>query len=277
MLFRSAVDRAVFVLGAALAITGARLPSWAVGGIFAAAEAVLLPCLVMAVRPKWIRSARAHWMRTHLAFGGRGVVNGVLLEAHFRIDTLLLAVFVDDRAIGAYAFAMLFAEAVYQVPVVIRTVAYPTLVRLAAAGAKAPLARAVRRVSLAGGVMGAAAAAAVLIGYPLLAAWFAPAFLDEGVRVLKPLLLGMTAYAFFVPFDQLLLQSGLPGRQSLLTTLYVLVNVTLNLLLIPRLGLRGAAIATAIALASAGVMLLAASWRWLGFRHGVLFYSEGTA
>jgi O-antigen/teichoic acid export membrane protein len=162
------------------------------------------------------------------------------------------------------------------VPAVIRTVAYPSLVRLAAAGAKTPLARAVRRVSLAGGLAGAAASCIVLIGYPWLAAWFAPAFLDEGVRVLQPLLLGMTAYAFFVPFDQLLLQSGLPGRQSLLMTLYVLVNVTLNLLLIPRMGLRGAAIATAIALVTAGVMLLVASWRWLGFRHGVLFYSERT-
>ena len=31
----------------------------------------------------------------------------------------------------------------------------------------------------------------------------------------------MTLYGFVVPFDQLLLQSGLPGRQSLLMAAYV--------------------------------------------------------
>jgi O-antigen/teichoic acid export membrane protein len=74
----------------------------------------------------------------------------------------------------------------------------------------------------------------------------------------------------------LLLQSGLPGRQSVLMSLYVAVNVVLNIALIPLYGLMGAAAATATALAAAGVMLLAASWIWLGYPRSVLLYRETT-
>jgi Na+-driven multidrug efflux pump len=95
--------------------------------------------------------------------------------------------------------------------------------------------------------------------------------------VLQVLLLGMVVYAFFVPFDQLLLQSGFPGRQSALMALYVATNVGLNLLLIPPLGLLGAAIATAVALGLAGLLLLGASWLWLGYRRSVLLYRTTAA
>jgi O-antigen/teichoic acid export membrane protein len=87
----------------------------------------------------------------------------------------------------------------------------------------------------------------------------------------------MTAYAFFVPFDQLLLQSGLPGRQSVLMTLYVAANVILNLALIPRFGLVGAAAATAASLLVAAALLLLASWVWLGYRGGVLLHRAPAA
>lgn len=270
--------RAAFVLTAAVTIVLTAMPIFALGAIFTAAELALLPCLLTAVRPKLGASAIAwrEWSRRHFAFGGRGLVNGILLEAHLRVDVLTLSYFVPDRAVGIYAFAMLFAEAIYQVPVVIRTVAYPTLVQLASRGDRDGLARTTRRLSLAGGLTCALAAAAVAMSYPLVAARFDPAFL-QGVPVLQVLLIGMTVYAFFVPFDQLLLQSGLPGRQSVMMALYVGINVILNILLIPQYGLMGAAAATAMALVAAGAMLLAASWIWLGYRGSVLLYRAPAA
>ena len=269
--------RAALVLVSALAIVMSAAPVYAVGAIFTAAELVLLPCLLFAVRPAaQVAASVREWGGRHLAFGGRGLVNGVLLETHLRVDVIALGYFVSDRAVGIYAFAMLFAEAVYQVPVVIRTVAYPTLVQLAARADRAGLAHAARRLSLAGGGTCAAAAAAVAIGYPLVAPMFDPQYL-EGVTALRLLLAGMTAYAFVIPFDQLLLQSGLPGRQSLMMALYVGINVVLNIVLIPIYGLAGAAGATAISLVAAGLLLLAASWVWLGYRGTVLLYKAPAA
>jgi O-antigen/teichoic acid export membrane protein len=268
--------RAAFVLAAVLVLVRPDRPAWIVGGIFTAAELALLPCLLGAVRPSLRRARRIPhgivWWQRHLAFGGRGAVNGVLLEAHLRVDVMTLSYFVSDRSVGIYAFAMLFAEGLYQVPVVIRTVAYPRLVRLATRGDRDGLARASRRLSLAGGGAAAAGAVSIAVAYPYLAALFDPEFVRTGFPVLLILLGGMALYAFVVPFDQILLQSGLPGRQSVLMAAYVAANLALNVALIPRFGLLGAAAATAIALVCAAALLLAASWLWLGYRGGVLLH-----
>jgi O-antigen/teichoic acid export membrane protein len=271
--------RAAFVLIAIGTIVGLDLPDFAVGGIFAAAELVLLPCLLAAVRPELRAADAAHagWWRRHLHFGGRGLVNGILLETHLRVDVMTLSYFVSDRVVGIYAFAGLFAEGVYQVPVVIRTVAYPSIVRLASRHERAALARMTRRLALAGGTICAAVATAVLVLYPYIAAWFNPEFVTSGGPVLQILLAGMAVYAFVLPFDQLLLQSGLPGRQSLLMALYVGANVVLNIAWIPGYGLIGAAAATAVSMVVAALLLLLASWLWLGYRGGVLLHRAPAA
>jgi O-antigen/teichoic acid export membrane protein len=268
--------RAAFVLAAVLLLVRPDRPAWVVGGIFTAAEIALLPCLLWATGLSRRRArARTHgivWWQRHLAFGGRGAVNGVLLEAHLRVDVMTLSYFVPDRSIGIYAFAMLFAEGLYQVPAVIRTVAYPRLVRFAILGDRGGLARLTRRLSLAGGGGAALGAIGIALVYPHLAGLFDPEYVRTGMPVLLILLAGMTLYAFVVPFDQLLLQSGLPGRQSVLMAAYVAANVALNVALIPRYGLTGAAIATATALVCAAVLLLGASWLWLGYRGSVLLH-----
>jgi O-antigen/teichoic acid export membrane protein len=268
--------RAAFVLAAVLAVVRPENPAYLVGGIFTLAELALLPCLLAAtaLSPRRARTQPYGivWWQRHLAFGGRGAVNGVLLEAHLRVDVMTLSYFVSDRSIGIYAFAMLFAEGLYQVPVVIRTVAYPRLVELASRGDRAGLARASRRLSLAGGGAAAVGAVATALVYPYLAGLFDPEFVRTGMPVLLILLGGMTLYAFVVPFDQLLLQSGLPGRQSVLMAAYVAANIALNVALIPRFGLIGAAAATATALACAAGLLLGASWLWLGYRGSVLLH-----
>jgi len=122
--------RAALVLAAAVVVVVPDWPVFAVGAIFAAAELILLPCLLVVVGVRR-RAADAvagrEWWRRHAAFGGLGLINSVLLETHLRVDVLTLSYFASDRAIGIYAFAVLFAEGIYQVPVVLRTVAYPAV------------------------------------------------------------------------------------------------------------------------------------------------------
>ena len=278
---RAQILRAALVLVAVVTIVAGDLPGYAVGGIFTFAELALTPYLLALVRPSWRRAREAasnrRWWRQHAAFGGRGLVNGILLETHLRVDVMTLSYFVSDRAVGVYAFAALFAEGVYQVPVVIRTVAYPTIVQLASRGDRARLAATMRKLSLAGGLLCAGVAALVAVVYPYVAGAFDMEFVRTGLPVLYILLAGMTLYAFFVPCDQLLLQSGLPGRQSLLMALYVGVNVILNVALIPRFGLVGAAWATAASLLLAALLLLGASWAWLGYRWSVLLHRAPAA
>jgi O-antigen/teichoic acid export membrane protein len=274
------VVRAAFVLATVSAVVGLELPAYSTGGIFAAAELLLLPFLLAAVRPSMQRrrlDSEASWWRRHLSFGGRGLVAAILVETHLRIDVAMLSVFASDAAVGVYAFASLFAEGVYQLPVVIRTVAYPTIVQLASRGDRPAVARTARRLSVVSGSVSAAAAVLVGIGYPVMAGWFDPDYVTVGWPVLLVLLAGISCSAVFVPFDQLLLQSGQPGRQSALMAAYVGTNVVLNLLLIPPYGLLGAAVATTVSLVLAGALLLVASRLWLGYRPTVLMHRAPTS
>jgi O-antigen/teichoic acid export membrane protein len=268
--------RALLVLLALAGVLGFGLPDYTVGGILTAAELVLLPFLVVAVRPSWTRARDAAeggvWWRRHLTFGGLGLVNGILLETHLRVDVITLSYFVSDSAVGVYAFAALFAEGLYQVAIVVRTVAYPRIVRLASRRDLGSLARLARRLAIASGGLTAVVATAVALLYPAIGRSFNPDYVTLGFPVLQVLLVAMTLHACVVPVDQLLLQSGFPGRQSVLMASYVAANVGLNVLLIPSYGLMGAAAATAAALVIAAALLLAASWLWLGYRGGVLLH-----
>jgi len=90
--------------------------------------------------------------------------------------------------------------------------------------------------------------------------------------ILLVLIGGLLIYSVMIPMDHMVLQGGYPGRQSLLMTFNVTINVMLNLTLIPFFGLYGACSATAFSFVIAAIAINGASWKWLGFRGGVLLY-----
>ena len=111
----------------------------------------------------------------------------------------------------------------------------------------------------------------VLIGFPLLSNIYPTDLIISAHELLFVLLAGLLVYAVFIPFDYVLLQSGMPGRQSLLFTINVVTNILLNLIFIPNLGIWGAALATAISFALSAVFLNIAAKIWLGCRNGLMF------
>ncbi len=199
------------------------------------------------------------WLRRHYGFGLRALSHGLLSEAYIRIDVLMLGFFAGDAEVGVYSFAALFIEGLFQVAVVIRTVINPRLAALLARGERiVPLLR------RAGG-----AAFIICTGTALLLWWLLPLagmyFVGDVAMAARPvfavLAAGMCVYALLVPADQMLLQGGYPGRQSLLMVWNVLMNAVLNFLLIPLYGAMGAAMATAAAFVLAALgALIAAGW-----------------
>jgi len=242
------------------------------GVSFTIAEVLLLPMLLFLVRPKAQHFATGtefmHWLKRHFDFGSRALINGFLAESYIRIDIVMLGIFLSDEAVGIYSFAALFVEGLYQVPVVIRTIANPVLVRLIGSGDRLEVTRFCRKMAALSGAIFVAVAASVLLVYPYLG----PYFPDDLVALSNPLLMvlisGLAVYSIMIPLDHILLQAGQPGRQSLMMAANVALNVLLNLTLIPFFGLYGAAAATAIAFISAGLLVNAAAWRWMGYRGG---------
>jgi len=249
------------------------------GAAFTVAEAIIVVPLLVLVRP-WRRDGGAaegtrEWLRRHLDFGAKALPNGFLAESYIRVDVLMLALFVDDAAVGVYSFAAMFIEGLYQVPVVIRTVVNPVLVKLVGGGDRAALGRFGRRIMVISLAVFIAAAGAVHLVFPHLAPYFPNGLVAGAAPVLVTLTAGLAIYAAFVPLDFVLLQAGRPGRQSLLMGLNIAVNAALNLALIPRYGIEGAALATAVSFALSALTLNAATWIWLGMPGGLLFGGRG--
>ena len=243
-----------FVVCAQLDIDAAVLPA-----ILTVSEASIFVISLVPLAGQLVRVGVVELRRRvgdHLRFGIRGVMSGMLSELNTRIDVLVLGYYTSDAIVGAYSFAAILAEGLYQLLVVLRTNFAPIVIRQLAAGERHDLRAMVRR-NRDRTYLGAVAAGILAVaGYALVVPLVTtdPA-LAESWRYFAVLIGGMVASAGYAPFLPMLLYGGLPGWHTYLMLGTVLVNVLGNLVLIPRFGATGAAIATATAFV-AGVILL---------------------
>ena len=228
-------------------------------GVFSFAEGLLFLVLALEV---WLQLRgplavgwKAH-IRPHLAFGLRSVGSGVLLELNARVDVLMIGWFMSDRDVGVYTFAAMICEGVYQLLVVLQNLYNPLLARELAARRLVELHATIQRGKWRtyAGMLGAAALALLLYPLALSILTDKPGF-AESVVPFRWLMLGIVLCAGYIPFAQTLLMAGFPGTHTLYMVLTVLVNVVGNAILIPHMGIAGAAIATAISM-FAGVFVL---------------------
>lgn len=250
--------RAALVVAFCLFVVFRGLPPARFGLCFTLAEFVLLLSLAPFLGDYLTRFDAAgirRWIREHFSFGLRSLPHAFFLETFLRIDILILALFLPDAAVGVYSFAAFFVEGVFQVPHLIRTVTNPMLVKVVLERDRPALIRTALRSMGTSAALTALIAAAVLILYPVFIPLFPLMEAGTGYRLLRLLLAGLLVYSVFIPVDNILLQGGRPGLQSLYRTLSTAVNVALNFILIPRFGLIGAAAATAASFALAGPLV----------------------
>lgn len=218
-------------------------------GVFSLAEGGLFLALALEIGLQVggrLEGGWRGWVRRHLDYGLKSVGSGVLLELNARVDVLMIGWFLSDAQVGVYTIAAMIAEGVYQLLVVLQNLYNPLLARELAARRLAQLHATIQRGkwrTYAG--MAAAGAIAVLL-FP----WVQPILADkpgfaESVVPFRWLILGIVLSAGYIPFAQTLLMAGHPGTHTLYMALTVLINVVGNALLIPHLGLAGAAISTA--------------------------------
>lgn len=206
------------------------------------------------------------WLRPHLSFGARALPNAFLSEAFVRIDVLMLGVFLSAAEVGIYSFAAFFFEGLYAVAMVWRHLANPVLARLLASGDQPALRAFVGRTSLASLLLTGSVAGVLLAVFPFFSLVASAEVVAASRQPMWILAAGMTAYAIVVPFEHVLLQAGRPGLQSVVMTFAAVLNVALNALLIPRMGLMGAAWSTSLSFLSVGVVLAVFCWALLRWR-----------
>jgi O-antigen/teichoic acid export membrane protein len=160
-------------------------------------------------------------------------------------DTLMLGMLKDAATAGIYALAFRLAILGNQVYLVAGNMIAPEIARAHAESDRPGLQRAVRRLgttSFAGSLIFA------LIALPLagpVLTWFGPDF-AAGANALRIVVLGELAGMIFGTAYVVMEMTGQERRLRSNQTLFLGLNILVNLALIPKWGMEGAALATAL-------------------------------
>ncbi len=198
-----------------------------------------------------------------------GAIAGVYL-VNSNLDVVMLGLLGSTAETGIYKAAATLSELVAFGLGAINTVLMPRIAGLHASGDRAALQRVVLRATwLISGFALVAALGLVLAGRPLLALVFGDGY-AAGYAALIILVVGQLANALFGPVALILNMTGHERLTLAGHSLSVVANAVLNLALIPRLGIEGAAIATASSLLTWNLLLAIALKRRTGFYSTVL-------
>ena len=232
---------AVWLAGNGLALLvwetglGGVLNAWLVAASVAAAASIA---------PVWkgrARFDRALFART-AAVGGRGAASYILIFLLFRSDVYLVFLLLDKASLGIYMIAVVLAEMMQRIPNIAGAVMLPKVIRGHDEGHALSLAVA-RRVLLYSALVGVGV---VVVGQPVIEFAFSSEF-SGAYEPLVWMLPGLVASGFGSVLNTRLAGQGYPPVTIWAPAIALVVNAALNLLLIPSMALRGAALATSVA------------------------------
>lgn len=196
------------------------------------------------------RRAGLRWGKFDRALAGRLLreawpllLSGLAVVLYLRIDALMLRHFVGEAAVGTYAAAVRFTEVWYFVPLALASSLLPALLRGKAQNAAAYTDRLQQFYDL-----NAALGYALALPTALTASWLIKLAYGAAYAGAGPVLL-VHAWSLVFVFlgvarSQFLINEGFTRFYFCSTAAGLLLNAALNLVLIPRYGAWGAALAT---------------------------------
>jgi lipopolysaccharide/colanic/teichoic acid biosynthesis glycosyltransferase len=178
-----------------------------------------------------------------VAFGARGQLGNMLWLMNLRFDFVLLGALAGPAVLGVYAVASKFAELMRLVPTAVNYVLYPRFARLGRAQATAEARRLLPRSTALTLAMTPVLAAATLVAVPVLYGHAYRGAITPG----EIIIIGLSVEGAAAVASAYLVGIGRPGLNSIGMGIGTIVTVTLDVILIPRLGAMGGAITSAIA------------------------------
>ena len=204
----------------------------------------------------------AAFSREALRLGLAGQVGNVLTFVNLRLDLLLVPALLRLDLAGIYFVATRVSEVVGQVSTASAAMLFPHVAANGKARETSTTERATRLTLLVTFVLAVVLAVAAPM---VLGSIFGPAY-RVGFAALLILLLGMLPMALTRTLAADLKGRGRPGVVSAATGVGAAVTVIADLVLIPRLGIEGAAVASALAYAVTALVLLGCYRRVTGGR-----------
>jgi O-antigen/teichoic acid export membrane protein len=198
-------------------------------------------------------------LQASLPYGLRAYAGSLFVFLVLRSDILLVTYLRGPVETGYYAIAVSLADLLLMLPTVVGTILFPRLSAVPEPDARWRLVRRVLAVMIPAAPV--VLAAAWVAAGPLIRLAYGEAFAPSGDAV-GWLLPGVACYAVNGILMNFLAACGMPRVVVLGPLLALLVNVAANLVLVPRLGFVGAAIASSVAYAT----MLAVSVAYIRFR-----------
>jgi methionyl-tRNA formyltransferase/O-antigen/teichoic acid export membrane protein len=185
------------------------------------------------------------------AYGARGQLGNLLWLMNLRFDFLLLGALSGPTVLGIYAVASKFAELMRLVPTAVNYVLYPRFARLGRQGAVRDARHLLPRSTALTLVLTPIVAVASAIVLPIMyGSQFRAAVLPAEI-----ILIGLSVEGAAAVTSAFLLGIGRPGLNSWGMAAGVAVTVSMDVVLIPRYGARGAALTSAVAYLTTTVVL----------------------
>jgi O-antigen/teichoic acid export membrane protein len=195
--------------------------------------------------------------RTIVSYGLRLVPASLAGFFSYRADVFLIAAILrDPGAVGAYGLAVNVAELGFYVPDAVSTVLFPRVAASDERGARELVPVVTRTTLLLTSVVVAGLAVAAAMVLPLIL----PAFTGSVIPaiVLLPGIVGLSASKVLSGY---LSGTGRPRSVSIVASVALGINLVANLVLIPVLGIAGAAAASLISYSTNGALMVRESAR----------------
>ncbi|MEA2611831.1 MAG: hypothetical protein QOG32_1557, partial [Chloroflexota bacterium] len=186
-----------------------------------------------------------------LRFGTRALPGSLAERLQFRADSFLINILLGVRETGIYSVTSGLAETLWYVPNALGTVMFSRAVDPKADAGR--IAAVLTRTTLA--VALATAIPTFILGPRLVRFVYGSQFTDAGVA-LRLILPGIVAYSVVAILSRYITGRGKPGTGTLILIGGLVVNVLINLVLIPRFGIVGAAAASSISYLITALMTL---------------------
>jgi len=204
---------------------------------------------------------------TLLAFGLRSFGGGLVQELNARVDVVVLSVLVSDAEVGVYTLAATAIEGAFQLLIVLRNNINPVLAHALNTGDRSTVEQLARRHRHHILAVTAALWLAVAVAFrPLVGLVGLSSDFEAAWGPLLILATGLGAVSMLLPFDQIFLLGGRPTLQTAVVLAVVVANIGMNVVLVPWIGIEGAALSTALAFVAMGAAIWAFARRSFGIR-----------
>ncbi|HJQ83537.1 MAG TPA: flippase [Candidatus Binatia bacterium] len=261
--FQTLMPALLALLGMPIALVWLR--TGLVGAIVTQTVIALFVTFWLALRVHRTAHLRLCWngplARGMLGFGGKSYVQTLASTLHFRIDQYMIAMFLDPSQVGLYAVAVNLTNLLLKVPDATGTVLYP---RIAGAGEQAMHAQTTTVCRHTIFVMAVGALGYAIAGPFAIRLLYGEAF-AASARPLLLMLPGTVMISLYLLLTRNFTSRNRQQVNIVAAVAALAINVGLNCILIPRFGIAGAAISTAVSYSVASLILLVMFVRESGY------------